>query len=636
MASSHPTQANPPPIRLWPGVLLVVLQWLLWVVVPLVAPDYAVIGILGGVAGGAAVLVWWLFFSRAPWIDRLGAIVVIAIAVVVARQLTHESVAKGFMGRMPFMLSPPLWSAALVASAAIGRHLSHAAVRRTVMAASILLGCAALALVRTGGVSGAGAPDLHWRWSLTAEQRLLAQTAGKALHPPAASGPDGSASSAVPPASPEPAAPAASEKKPPLVSTNTRAETASTGKTPPASTSSLEKVPDLPPGPRPQWPGFRGPARDNVIRNVRIATDWSSTPPVELWRRPVGPGWSSFAVHGDLIYTQEQRGEYEIVACYRVSTGEPVWAHRDNVRFVESEGGVGPRGTPAVHDGRVYTLGATGIVNALDARTGARLWSRNAKDDSGAPAPGWGFTGSPLVVGSMVIVSASGRLVGYDPATGTPRWTRKTLGGAYSSPHRVTIDGVTQVLMASGGGLVSVSPSDGTVLWEHPWETGVAIVQPAVATEHDIIFAGGDSMGGQGLRRVALSKAANGWTTEEKWTSRGLKPYFNDFVVHKGHAYGFDRTILSCINLDDGERKWKGGRYGAGQMLLLADQDLLLVLSEEGELVLVNALPDKHTEVARFKAIEGKTWNHPVFVGSVLLVRNGEEMAAFRLPGEGQ
>ena len=635
MASSHPHPSSPRPIRLWPGVLIVVLQWLLWIVVPLVNPDYAVIAILGGVAGGAAVLGWWLFFSRAPWIDRLGAIVVIAVAVLLAQQIAHESVFKGFMGRMPFILSPPLWSAALVAAVAIGRHLSSAAARRTVMAASILLGCAALALIRTGGVSGDGAPDLHWRWSPTAEQRLLAQTAGKALPPAAASVPGGSSLSTAPSPSAEPVAPTATESKAPPVSAGPPVATVPDGKTPVATTSTLDKVPDLPSA-GPEWPGFRGPARDNVIRNVRIATDWSSRPPVELWRRPVGPGWSSFAVHGDLIYTQEQRGEYEIVACYRLSTGEPVWAHRDNVRFVESEGGVGPRGTPAVHDGRVYALGATGIVNALDARTGARVWSRNAKDDTGVPAPGWGFTGSPLVVGNTVIVSASGRLVGYDPATGTPRWARKTLGGGYSSPHRVTIGGITQVLMATGGGLTSVSPSDGTVLWEHAWETGVAIVQPAVAAERDVIFAGGDSMGGQGLRRVALHTAANGWTTQEKWTSRGLKPYFNDFVVHKGHAYGFDGTILSCINLDDGERKWKGGRYGAGQMLLLADQDLLLVLSEEGELVLVNALPDKHAEGARFKAIEGKTWNHPALVGDVLLVRNGEEMAAFRLPAEKQ
>jgi outer membrane protein assembly factor BamB len=191
-------------------------------------------------------------------------------------------------------------------------------------------------------------------------------------------------------------------------------------------------------------------------------------------------------------------------------------------------------------------------------------------------------------------------------------------------------------VLQHGAGAMSVAPADGAVLWQHTWETGVAIVQPVLADHDAVVIVGGDAMGGRGLRRLAISYGDGGWHAEERWTSTGLKPYFNDFVIHKGHAYGFDNSILACINLEDGARKWKGGRYGHGQMVLLPEQDLLLVLSEEGDLALVKASPDQFTELAKIKAIEGKTWNHPALAGDVLLVRNGEEMAAFRLSLAGQ
>ncbi len=174
------------------------------------------------------------------------------------------------------------------------------------------------------------------------------------------------------------------------------------------------------------------------------------------------------------------------------------------------------------------------------------------------------------------------------------------------------------------------------VLWEHAWRPGAGFLQPALTADGDVLISAGEGITGLGMSRVAVAHGPTGWTVKERWTTVGLKPFFNDVVVHKGHAFGFDGSILACIDLEDGSRRWKGGRYGHGQLVLFPEQDLLLVLSEEGELALVRAATDQFAEVARFRAIEGKTWNHPALVGDVLLIRNGEEMAAFRLSVAGE
>jgi outer membrane protein assembly factor BamB len=593
------------PLRLWPSVVIVIVQWLLWFVVPVVAPDAALVGMFGGLVCGLAIVVWWLFFSRALWSERVGAILLMIVAVVATKLFVHESIARVGMGMLLYISSIPYLSLALVAWALVTRRLSDGA-RRVSLVAAVVLACAPWTLLRIAGIGGAGS-EFHWRWTPTPEQRLLAQADDE-------------------PKPPSPSTASADSPAEPLDSARGRPaalpEAAATAKTERAARAATETPAD--------WPGFRGPERNSIIRGVRINTDWSASPPVEMWRRPIGPGWSSFAVRGDLLYTQEQRGDDEIVACYRVSTGELVWRHRDAVRFWEAEGGAGPRATPTISKDHVYAFGATGILNALDAATGAVVWWRNAASDTGRQVPDWGFTSSPLVVDDIVIVAAAGTLAAYDVATGNPRWRGPSYGGSYSSPHRATIDGVVQILLLGGPGAISVAPANGAVLWEHKWSPG-AIVQPALTADGDILINAIASTGGLGTRRLDVRHGSDGWSVEERWTSNGLKPYFNDFVVHKGHAFGFDGTILACIDLEDGTRKWKGGRYGNGQLVLLPEQDLLLVLSEEGELALVGATTDQFRELARFPALDAKTWNHPVLVRDVLLVRNGEEMAAFRL-----
>ena len=535
------------------------------------------------------LIIWWTFFSRASRKERFGALGLITVALGATWLLRHDSM------WLPWLLAYaiPFLSLAFVIWAVATRRLPDR-VRHATMMATILIACGAWLFVRQNGINGDHQAEFGWRWSASSEERLLAETPNEPAQPtPATTTP-------TPTASPSPSAsPEASKNPAPAPVAEARAE----------------------------WPGFRGPKRDGIVRGVRIDTDWSTKPPVQMWRHPVGPGWSSFAVRGDLFYTQEQRGDNEVVACYKASTGQPVWTHKDAARFFESNAGAGPRSTPTLSNDRVYTFGATGILNALDATNGSVLWTRNVASETNTKVPFWGFSSSPLVLGDLVIIAASGQLVAYDAATGNRRWLGPNPGGSYSSPHLATIDGVQQVLLVTGAGTTSVSPADGKQLWSDSW-AGNSIVQPAVTADGDVLITSQEN----GTRRIALAQNGSSWSVQERWTSNGLKPYFNDFVVHKGYAYGFDGRILACIDLKDGERKWKGGRYGNGQLVLLPDQDLLLVLSEEGEIAIVGATPDQFNERAKVTAIQGKTWNHPVLVGDILLVRNAEEMAAYRLP----
>ena len=540
--------------------------------------------IQGSLGCAVAIVLWWLFFSRARWLDRIGAIVLIAAALGSAWFFKHESMGPAWMVAyaVPFVLL------AFVAAVFAGRNLPNFR-RRLLFAAAILLGSLGWTLLRTEGIDGDHKATFAWRWSATTEQRLLT----KPILTPSAP--------LVEPTLSKPAAPTAEPK------------------------------PAVPPAVIPEWPGFRGPNRDSVVPGVTTATDWSESPPVEIWRKPVGPGWSSFAVQGGIIYTQEQRGEEELVTAYKAATGDLVWYHADPARFFESNAGAGPRATPTLAKGRVYSLGATGILNVLNAATGQRIWSRNTTDDTKRRVPEWGFSASPIVTQGLVIIYA-GRIAAYEASTGKLKWLGESVGGSYSSPQLATIRGVDQLLILTPQGASALDPVTGAAIWSHEWK-GLPIIQPAVIPGGGVLISASQTAG---TRRIDPVLSPNGWTIDTRWTSLALKPYFNDTVIHKGYAYGFDARILACIDLDDGKRIWKGGRYGNGQMLLLPDQDLLLILSEDGDLALVQASPLGFTELTKISALEGKTWNHPVLASGLLLVRNAREMAAFRLPAAGR
>ena len=388
------------------------------------------------------------------------------------------------------------------------------------------------------------------------------------------------------------------------------------------------------------FPEFLGPNRDAKISGVDLATDWDQHPPKPLWRHPVGLGWSSFAVVGGAAINLEQRGESECVVCYALKTGEELWCHAEPSRF-EDEHGNGPRSTPTIHAGKVISMGANGTLTCLELTTGKLLWKRETLPNPEQQNLLWGMSGSPLVVdGHVMVTPGAGEgasAVSYSLETGEEAWRSGDDRAAYSSPVQSQICDEHQLLSFNGAGLRAYA-MDGTQRWLHPWLTqgesqrvNVAqpVVLPSVAndpTTRVLISSGYDN----GTALLEIKREGEQFKVAEVWLSKNLKSKMSNFVVHDQHIYGLDNGILTCLDLNDGQRRWKRGRYGHGQMLLVGDK--LLIQAESGEVVLVAAKPDGHQELGKFNALFSKTWNNLALAGNVLVVRNDREAAAFELP----
>lgn len=390
------------------------------------------------------------------------------------------------------------------------------------------------------------------------------------------------------------------------------------------------------------WPDFRGPYRDGIYRGSEVRLDWDQSPPRELWRHPVGLGWSSFAVLGDYAITLEQRDDQEAVVCYHLQTGEPIWIHGDTTRFtaVAVNGGDGPHTTPAIVGERTVTLGATGILNCLATRTGVRHWSRNILEDAGTPGnPAknieWGVSASPLVVDGLVITIPGGTagrsVIAYHLESGEIAWSTGEFPASYCGARVEELEGVRQLLIYHGTGLTALTIEDGRPLWSFDWVNmpKVNSAQPLKVADDAVVIGSGY---GVGAVRVDLDRTDEGWLAMAGWKSTRFKLKFNDAVLLKGFLYGLDDGILTCVDPTSGKTQWKARRFGYGQLLGFED-GRLLILSEDGDAVVVDANPQKFTELARMHVLDGTTWNHPVIAGQKLLVRNGTTAGCYDLSG---
>jgi outer membrane protein assembly factor BamB len=381
------------------------------------------------------------------------------------------------------------------------------------------------------------------------------------------------------------------------------------------------------------YPQFLGTNRNGTVPGLKLARDWSAQPPRLVWRRAVGKGWSSFAVMGDIAVTQEQHGDEERIIGYDLKTGGIRWSTGGKASFTSPVAGDGPRSTPTIVDGRVYATGSTGLLHALDLESGRVLWSRNYIEENGAKIPEFGKSCSPLVVDGKVVVSAGGTngksLVAYDQETGEIVWEAGDDLSAYASPFVATLAGIRQIITLNARSVAGHAIDDGRILWSQPWPGGQPNVsQPTpLPGDHLLVTVGY----GIGSKLFEIKPAEDGSLAAKLvWETTRMKAKFANPVFYDGFIYGLDDGILACQDPETGKLKWKRGRYGHGQVLLV--DDVLLVQTERGEIVLVEPTPEEFRELTRFRIMEGKVWNAPALAGPYLLVRTDQEAALFELP----
>ena len=566
------------PWRLWPGVLCLLAYWgfVSWVALaePKGMPLFFVL-----VAGAPLLLLgllfWWIGFSRSALWEKVLVPLVFLGGMAAAAGLSPALAAKTLPIEILIYATPLVATVTVLASG----FLRSLPMRRRWLNAVIVVAWGVAMLLRFDGQQE-GMPAFSFRWTPTGEEKFLR---GR--------------TKAVPtdPSNPLPVA----------------------GKL-------------LVAGPQ-DWTGFRGADRNASVRGVGLATDWKGNSPKILWTQRLGLGWGSVVVADDHLFTQEQRGEEECVVCYDACSGKQLWEWKQTARYIDPPSGAGPRATPLFYEGRIFAVGATGVLVCLDASTGREFWKKELLKDLPPPGLLWGYATSPLAVNGLVMVFQPGAdghsLTAFRAENGEQVWRSGEGNISHSSPQLMKLQGVEQVVWASDKGMQGMDPASGKVLWSFEAPLSDPALQPCALNGSRVLL---------GNRLLKLDQVDGQWSVRQDWVADTWKVNFNDSVVLDDAAYGYDGVLFTCRGMETGERLWKKGRYGNGQILLVEDQQLLLVVTEKGELVLVKADKTGLKEEAKLPLIEGKTWNHPALVGNRFYVRNSEMIACVELPTTGQ
>lgn len=378
------------------------------------------------------------------------------------------------------------------------------------------------------------------------------------------------------------------------------------------------------------WPQWLGPDRNGISAETGLFGAELSF--AEAWRVPAGKGFSSLSIVGERVYTMYVHNRTEYAVCLDAGNGDVLWRTRTGRNFVEPQGGDGPRSTPTVADGMVYVLSAQGTFYALDSQTGDPQWRHDLVREFGAQMPRWGFCASPLIAGDLVLLEAGGAgghsLIAFDKTSGELAWATGDDKLSYSSPIAATIGQTPQAVFFTSYGLVAVAPQRGQVLWKHPWPTrpDVNAATPVFIPPKRFFISSGY---GTGCAIVQVDSIDGDYQAEIVWRNREMKNHFATSIYYQGHLYGFDNSILKCLNAVNGVEKWKTRGYGKGS-LILADGHLV-ILGEKGNLGLAPATPTGFVEKANIRVFRSKCWTVPALAAGRLYLRDESEIVRINL-----
>lgn len=396
---------------------------------------------------------------------------------------------------------------------------------------------------------------------------------------------------------------------------------------------------DAPDASKDEWPQWRGYRRDGISGETGLLTAWPRGGPRRLWRTRVGGGFSSPSVAGGRVYVTDKKGDEERVLCLDAENGKEVWAYRYAVDYagLAREYARGPRATPTVHDGRVYTVGATGVFLCLEAPKDGNpklLWRHDLLGMFDAKLPEWGVASSPLVEGDLVIVQpggSRGSIAAFDRVTGTLKWTALKDASGYSSPVAATAAGERQIVCFTARKMVGLRPGDGTLLWEYAWSTryNANIATPVV--DDNYVFLSSDYNAGCALLELQPG-TQGGVRVRPVFVRRNklMRNHFSTCILRNSHLYGYDNDTLTCVDVKARAVKWSERGLEKG-CVLYADGHLL-VLTQGGLLVLAEATPDGYNKKAEAEVLDsGPCWALPALAGGRLYLRDNEHVVCLDL-----